>query len=59
MPTTSGEATAILRAYESPEIYARDVCQLDAENLFAGDFWAFCVIIHELLTKTMPFDSKV
>lgn len=59
MPSLNGESASILRVYESPELLAKDVMQISAEDLFAGDFWALSVILHELLTKTLPFDARV
>ena len=58
MPSLTGEAAAILRVYESPELLAKDVTNVSAGDLFACDLWAFSVIIHELLTKTLPYDSR-
>lgn len=59
MPSVSGEATAILRCYESPELLYKDVSLVDEQDLYAGDFWGFSVLIHELLTKTLPFEPTV
>ena len=59
MPSPTGEAAAILRQYESPELLAMEVTDISEEDLYAGDLWAFSVIIHELLTKTLPFDSRI
>lgn len=59
MPSVSGETAAILRCYESPELLCKDVSLVEDYDLFAGDFWAFSVIVHELLTKTLPFDIRL
>ena len=59
MPSLTGEATAILRVYESPELLSKDVTHVSEEDLYAGDLWAFSVIIHELLTKSLPCDARV
>ena len=45
-----------MRVYESPELLTSDIAHIEADDLFAGDVWALAVILHELLTKTMPFD---
>ena len=42
-----------LRVYQSPE----HAIAYDADELFAGDFWSLTVIVHELLTKTLPFSA--
>ena len=58
MPSPTGEATAILRVYESPELLTKDVSNVSEDDLYAGDLWAFSVIIHELLTKSLPYDAR-
>jgi len=48
-----------LNLYKSPEYLTKPTDYLTDAELKTGDVWGLGVIVHELLSKTMPFDLRI
>lgn len=45
--------------YKSPEYLAKPIDYLTEIELKMGDIWGLGVILHELLSKSLPFDIRM
>ena len=49
----------LLIFYKSPEVMTKPTENLSENELKMGDMWGLGVILHELLSKTLPFDLRM